>query len=432
MSSKYKFIGIIIGLLAIVAIVLGYVDGFGEASIIIETNSISMFYGDTPHVSGFKVEELSPIFKRKSEITPTANMVTYDSEYIGTQEAVFTYKNNMETFNLTISPKELTAPIISCNQGVVDWSDNALVTKYIVNINNVEYETTASEYDLKVLSQITGEINVKVKAISPSNKYSNSAYSNELLLNKLLPTTSITYEAGKIKWTAVENANKYYVWINGTKCDSVTNEYKYSNFVTGANEIKVQAYGSNAYVSSNVFTGTLTKHSQVNNVRYENKQILWDSTNTNCSYEIDISGTKYTTDNNYYFIDFEFNTPYTVKVKAISKDNKYIDSDYSDNVEVEVVYNKLATPTAKISLGDYSNTYIINVSSVANANQYDVVVKLYSSDFIVSNNKYTLTTKLKKEITINATITKIEVTIIAKDANGVYEQSDSVTVERSI
>ena len=176
-------------------------------------------------------------------------MVEYDPEYIGVQEAKFVYKKESISFSLTIKPKQLNSPVISCRDGIVDWSDDRHTSKYLVNINGTDYVSLTSEYDLNVFSSITGEINIKVKSVALNNKYENSEYSNTLSFTKLDAVSNIIYENGKIKWSSVSNASKYFVWINGIKYDSLINELEFSNFVVGPNKIKIQAYGHDSYIS---------------------------------------------------------------------------------------------------------------------------------------------------------------------------------------
>jgi len=430
MDSKGKIIAFVVALLVIAGVVLGCVDGFGSQTVSLFADNIEMVYGDNPNISDFKIEECSSIFKRKTSVSPTLDMVDYDPEYIGMQEAVFSYKEKSISFNLTIKSKQLNSPVISCRDGIVDWSDDSHASKYVVNINGTDYDSMTSEYDLNIFSSITGEINIKVKSIALNNKYENSNYSNTLSFNKLDAVSNVIYENGKIKWSSVSNANKYFVWINGIKYDSPLNELEYSNFVVGSNEIKIQAYGSDSYISSNIFTDSLTKYSMVSNIRYESGMIVWDSTNINCSYEISINGNISSSESKYFEIALDHNVSYSVKVRAKSKDSKHIDSEFSDINEI--VYRKLLEPTITISTGDYVNTYNVAISAVENANEYNVEVKLYTIEGIYSTNTYVLTNNLTKEISVTLSIVKIEVSVVAKDTNGVFDQSSVVTKSRDI
>ena len=582
MTSNGKIITVVVVALLFIAGILGCIDGFATSGVSLYADNIEMVYGDRPDISNFTIEECSRILKRKTNVSPTLDMVEYDPEYIGVQEAKFVYKKESISFSLTIKPKQLNSPVISCRDGIVDWSDDRHASKYLVNINGTDYVSLTSEYDLNVFSYITGEINIKVKSVALNNKYENSKYSNTLSFNKLDKVSNIIYENGKIKWSSVSNASKYFVWINGIKYDSPINELEFSDFVVGPNEIKIQAYGHDSYISSNVFTDSLIKYSMVSNIRYEDGMIKWDSTNTNCSYEISINGNILISENKYYEIEFDCNVIYSVKIRAVSKDSKHIDSEYSNllsfnklnavsniiyengkikwssvsnatkyfvwingikydsltnelefsdfvvgpneikiqayghdsyisssvftdsltkyskvsniryengmikwdstnincsyeisingNISIsenkyyeialdqnvvysvkvraisndskhidsdfsninEITYHKLLEPTIQISTGDYGNTYDVIISEVENANEYQVEVKLYTTEGIYSTNTYVLTDNLTKEISVTASIVKIEVSVVAKDTNGVFDQSDVVTKSRDI
>lgn len=402
------------------------INSFVMRDTILSAPSTEITYGEQIDLTDFNITNVS-IFGCKSNKTVYSDMVEYDSEQIGLQTAKFSYKDTEITFDLTILPAQLDTPTISYSLGIAAWNNINNASEYLVSINNTEHECLSNTYDLGEYSG-TGELSLKVKAIASDEHYSDSNYSNPISVNKLSSVTGITYNDGYILWDAVANATKYNIWINDTKYESNTNSYAFVNFNEGSNSIIVKAVGDSYSTAPGAeYEGIITKLNSVTNIRCSSSQILWDSSNTGCTYLITINGVEYTTSATSYDMSLLPNTTYTVSVTAIASTDVTVDSN---SIESSVIYKKLTDPIVAITLGNYSDSYIINITAVENATNYSVVVIQYKSDSSVT---YTYNiSNLSKEISVGTGVIKIEVRVYAYDSTGVYDDSDITTIERDV
>ena len=141
-----------------------------------------------------------------------------------------------------------------------------------------------------------------------------------------------------------------------------------------------------------------------------------------------IDDNEYTSTQKFLEITLDNNREYDVNITALAKTNVTIDSDsYLTTIERKL----LASPSATITLGSYSNTYNINILPVDNANSYTLVVTLYIEEESTSTT-YILTNNLTKEIVVDLLVTKIEISVIAKDTTNEYGESTAFITDRSI
>ena len=429
MSSKGK---IFIIILLLFGILFG-IDMFSPSVISIDTHPVEMNYGDAPDVSNFTINDSTKIFHIKAKVIPTSDMVEYDTEIIGTQTATFKYKDVEAKFKLTILASQLDTPTIFCNNNIIEWSPVKHADKYIININNFEQETNELKYCLDNIETISGTVEIKVLASSNNIKYCDSEYSNIVTLNRLAHIKYIQYENGKITWDSIEGATKYIVCVNDDKYDVMTNEFEFVNFVNGDNFVTVQACGNYPNISSKIIEQKFVKHSVVTDIQYNisSNKLSWESTNTNCSYQISINDEIYETDLKYHDVVFEFNKVYSIKIKVISKDETHIDSEYSETFEF--VAHKLEQVEASLQIGSYSNTLDLEICPLKNADIYTVVVKQFNENNLLITQTYELTNQNPiKEIVIVNNTTNIEVTIVAKDSSGMYADSDELVLAKAI
>lgn len=427
MDTGGKTISVIV-IFALIAIIIMV---FTTQETVLEANDQLIVYGDDVDTSKCSIQ-IQYILGFTRTITVSLNQFDYDKEFIGIQEANLEYKNETVTFQLTIVPRTLNAPSISLVDGQIQWSEINGVSNYIVNINNEEFESIENSYVLQNNTPDTHTLVVKVKAISSSNKFNNSEYSNTLTINKLESVTSINYEndTNRITWNEITDASKYYVWINEDRHEVADNYFEYSDFLVGENTIEVQAIGSEDIISSNVYESTISKLAPVSNIIYNFNQekLEWIDNVSNIEYTVVIDDNEYTSNGPYLNISLDSSTIYTVGVMVVAQDSQTINSDVIYNT---VSYEILSTPSATITLGQFSNTYDITVSPVANANSYEVIVTLYTGT-VFESDTYTLTSSLTKEIIVDSEVTKISITVVAKDSTEVYKDSEEFIVERNI
>jgi uncharacterized lipoprotein YehR (DUF1307 family) len=114
------------------------------------------------------------------------------------------------------TPK-LTTPTISVNQTIVSWTEVENAKGYVVVINGVEYEEIKTSYDFSDLA--IEDLVIKVKAVSASDKFLDSDFSEELNYDfkEVLTAPTISINNNIVSWTEVENAEGYLVKLNDTE-----------------------------------------------------------------------------------------------------------------------------------------------------------------------------------------------------------------------
>lgn len=361
-------------------------------------------------------------------------------EYSYTFNYNVTYNINVTVFSLdnsvinsdktefTYLTKQLTMPVVTYNNDIVSWNGQDNVLKYIVYLNGEEIETSQTSLDLSSYNSLSGEIIISVKAISSNAVYVDSPVSNEVAVTRIESVSSVEYENGYITWNTVSNASVYEVFVNGVKYSVSTNRLKFKEFDKDQNEVKViaKAY-DNEHLSSVAFTVQLNKAASVSDLKYENNKITWSYDCEDCSYFVRINDAIMITTSKEYYVQLAYNNNYEIGVTVASYDKHLVDSN-----EIKIAYweSQLVATSVSIVKGNYSDSYIIKIEEVENATNYLVNVKLYGP-----SNTYTFDydiTELTKDITVLSSITRIEVNVIAKDANNVHVNSEVFSCERSI
>lgn len=149
-------------------------------------------------------------------------------------------------------------------QGLLTWNEVEDAEEYVITINDTEYRTSKTSYDLSKLSLENGAYQVFIKAVTSADKIKNSAFSAPIsyvvgTLNKLVAPNNVRVEEGIIKWSAVANATKYDVKV-GTITKTVTaTSIALSSFgdLEGKINISVKAIGNELYLSSD-FSNPIT------------------------------------------------------------------------------------------------------------------------------------------------------------------------------
>lgn len=297
--------------------------------------------------------------------------------------------------------------------GVVCWSENLEATSYLLYINGMPYQTAtldATSYDFKDYASGTYTINVKAIGNGGAVLSSNLMADDFTAIKLATPTTlqvSKTQQQNILSWTSVSDASKYVVEINGEVISGngivETQINLPADLDVGSHSIIVRAIGDNAnHISSNYSNSLIVqKLAPVQNLKVSNGQVVWGRTSNVSSYQVSISysnGTEVVEEIiNTADVSFKFSSTaekiwqagmYTVKVKAIGKDNTIIDGEYSDILSVE----KLGIPTLRVADGK------LVPASVENADKIEYTVngeKTYDiSDYVGANNaQITITAK---------------------------------------
>ena len=188
-----------------------------------------------------------------------------------------TSSNSQTTTSLEEKVK-LEAPIISLSGLTISWNKIENATEYEVYVND-KLDATIVKTTYEVDTSITGEIKIKVYAISSNSKYLKSDASNEIVITTpdslLAPVISLNDKV--VSWNAVENAQEYMIYINENFVEKTKElSYQITSSDVGAYSIFVRAcYGSLVSESSNVVTYKILPENISTTTKYD-RQKLYD------------------------------------------------------------------------------------------------------------------------------------------------------------
>lgn len=117
--------------------------------------------------------------------------------------------------------KTLDTPNISLNEAILTWEAVDHASKYLVTVNEEEYETISLEYNLKSIKANT--YHIKVKALGDNKKYLDSADSSgiNITVNDKVSIEKDEIVNNKIKYRViVESKNDVLGFIIGIKYDA--------------------------------------------------------------------------------------------------------------------------------------------------------------------------------------------------------------------
>lgn len=152
---------------------------------------------------------------------------------------------------------------------VVVWDKVINADKYIIDINSEKFETETESFDFKDI--VATKYNIKVQAVSDSDKFEDSNYSAVLVhekteLEKLL-TPVITLELGILSWVAVANAVSYEILVNEQTYSTTNTSYDLNEIVAATYNIKVKAVADNETYQNSDYSEAIIVNS-------ENKMVL--------------------------------------------------------------------------------------------------------------------------------------------------------------
>ena len=300
-------------------------------------------------------------------------------------------------------PTELTI-----NGNALTWAPVANAVKYYVKINEEEYETSSTAYNIE--TDEIGVYTVKVRAYGDGKKYGSSDYSDsiEYVKGELLAKPVVTVNGNVATWSAVEGAGSYYVKVvnrSGSIVDEQSIEQTQYAF-EGERYAAFDAYTITviAKPASDNVTGLQSKASDPAKFvvsktlsapvwnKITSTSVWWNSVDGASKYEIkvtDESGESktYTTSGTSYSISkIEMQTAgdYTLNIRAVGDGEVYITSPYSED-NADYVLTKLAgldDSSVNYALnGDDKMTlsWSINHSLVAGADKVKVMLKTYTA-----------------------------------------------------
>lgn len=403
----------------------------GTKNIELKTKEIKIYYGESINLDSddIKLVKTNYLGKEKN-INIRIDWITYDKEYIGTQNAVLKYKEEIYNFQITIEKINLESPSIKNVDGLISWDKVKDADTYEISINNTIYETSSNSYDITKELLASRELIIKVRSKSKILKYNISEFSNELKITKLEDVGTIIYENGLIIWDDVPKATSYIIKINGMSKTVYENKYEFNNFNDGENKITVIAFANlSQIISSEESTLVITKKHPVYNIRFENNKIVWDHDSIGGKYRIEFDGSVYEKTEKYIDVEIETNREYVVKITVIAEENNEVKSD---TIIETILKNRLSKPTGSLNFTNYNYQLELKIKPPYSSDKIKVIIFSYQGDEVSETElEFNTETDISHKITYNNKITKIKIHVEAIDTSGTHENSDVLVLEKN-
>lgn len=266
----------------------------------------------------------------------------------------------------------LSAPQISLNGNVVSWNAVENAATYDVYVDDELKESTVLTSYTLILEP--GSYGIRVKALPSDTKaYTASAFSNEVTYVAVSPSAEVlsapvlTLEGDVVRWSAIEHAVSYDVFVDGSLAANVT-ETSYSLTIAenGSYRITVTAKGDGVNYTSSAASEALTytvgesapEKLSAPVLTLEENVVRWSAVDNAVNYDVYVDGAfvENVTQTNYA-LDIAAEGSYRITVVAKGDGSRYISSDPS--VEVTYVYGKYFVRIEKIS-DPATTTYYID------------------------------------------------------------------------
>ena len=269
----------------------------------------------------------------------------------------------------TVSVSKLSAPTNAMVEDRILTFDSITgaqsYTIMIVNNlnNNVSYQTVPATNDIVTFDlgegYEPGQYNIYIKALGDSRTTLDSAYSEQVAVDKLATPTNLQISNGLLTWQAVEQATGYVMNIQfggqtilEENIPSPTFDFASKYINSGDYYITIMATGSeidgvNRYVNSDYSDGiTVTKLATPNNISISADQIYWDNVDLTEGYSVlldDSLALPVQTNNYISLANTAMQTfiakSYTMRVRALGNGSNMLDSQYSSTFN----FKKLST-----------------------------------------------------------------------------------------
>lgn len=268
---------------------------------------------------------------------------------------------------------------------VLRWDQVNGAKGYKVLIDNgaKTFDSQTNLFDLNSIS-IEKSTTLVVQAMGDGANIVDSELSSSINLTKLDMPINVKVSNSQITWNTVPNANSYVVKLNNIEKTVTGTTLNTEEFVGGSYTVTVQAKGENNYFDSTTSQPiTVTKLSEVNNVRVDKNGIHWDPVSQAEGYEVRIDDREtYKTDKNtttFNAPESKFTTAgkHTISVRAKGNDAaNLIDSSWKTiehNVtKLNIPTNLKVTKTASgFDVTAEVDTRGVGIHVVANGKEYD-------------------------------------------------------------
>lgn len=302
------------------------------------------------------------------------------------------------------STPSLDSPVITLDGAIVSWNAVEHASSYEVVVNSgtpVSVQTTS----YTVVATEIGEYKITVTAISDSNKFKDSAPSNQVTYvvaaNKL-DKPALSLSGKTVTWQIIPNASSYDVYVNDVKAvTQIETEYTIATNNVGTYKIQVVAISSNALYTSSDKSDAVnyTVESTLLSppvLTIDGNVVSWDAVPNAQSYEVFVNDRSVGKQSELtYEVTETAVGKYFVAVKAIAGSALYRDSGASYSV-LYIVTIKLDAPELTVE-GN-----VVSWDDVNNATGYEVYVdgakrtETEQTTFTLAdreNDSYTVTVK---------------------------------------
>ena len=144
---------------------------------------------------------------------------------------------------------DIPANVAVSDTGLVTWNTVENADGYIVSVNGEEVTVTTNSYQHADLGL---DANFKVRATSTNTDYDPSLWSVEVsyVAPRLDEPTNVTVsDTGLVEWTAVADADRYVISVNGEEYYATTNSYQLTSLTADA-IITVRAVSDGEWMDS--------------------------------------------------------------------------------------------------------------------------------------------------------------------------------------
>lgn len=239
---------------------------------------------------------------------------------------------------------QLTAPVIELDGTVVSWDEVENASKYLVVVDEEEYDVSSTSYDLKDL--LEGEYKIAVYALGDEDKYLKSEASNEVTLIRekiTLTAPVIKLEGTVISWNEVLNATEYKVIFNEKDYLLSTTSYDLADLIkdlaVGEYKVVVHALGDSPLIEDSPASNeVLVKKAELAAplIELTGKVVSWAKVPNAAKYLVTVNGEEYEVETTSYDLGELTELTYEISVQALSDSLFYKDSQVSNQVSLEI------------------------------------------------------------------------------------------------
>ena len=247
------------------------------------------------------------------------------------------YTNSIEVTRLSVPNN-----VAQQNNGI-SWDAVSGASAYIVEVNEEEYETSFTNYQLPIDAEAI-EYSFRVKAIGATENILESVYSIQYITEKLETPQNLRIQSGVIMWDEVSLAQSYSLDLNGKliQVGSVTSFSLLEDYLAGIYDIRVIANGNNATLTSSNFSEKLTtnKLSKPLQISVSGGVITWLPVLNATRYIISVDENEYiTSETTFSASELESGVDKLLTIKAEAE--HYIYSEES----APILIQKLSAPS---------------------------------------------------------------------------------------